>query len=404
MRVLLTVVDGPALVWNGAAVHAPADVVQPLRPGTTLFAECRFGARGLELSPEPNVQLEFVPSAQGDDGLTALITSGEYDAALRLLERRSESADTLAFRARALLERHRDHERRTTESEAADLEAGAAALRACLVLGGPDVVLDAPNSPWTCWLTLRRRETRPLSFSMSVELLRWVWRAIPRSPLASLTSFSPFMPLLARTPAAEWPKPPWFGWGLAPAGADTAGFAMAMCARLERQWPDDEEVKAHVRLVRSGERPRSGARAGRRAVGLLKGLHVALHSSRPRSPIELGLTATDGLPPDERASWFTMLNEALAIGDAVSVLRAAKPPLEIELERVLFRGIGDRFAPVPSISLLTNGRLVAVLPSEQGRRPVVVLGDVDEVVAAMPEPLFPTALVAVREGLAGSSA
>ncbi|MDP3235370.1 MAG: hypothetical protein Q8S33_31855 [Myxococcales bacterium] len=399
MRILLTVGDGPALVWNGTSVHAPLDFVASLLPGTTLFAECSYGSRGLALSAEPNAEFTFVPTMP-EAGVASLIATAQFDAALRVLDRIPQTADVLAFRARALIERHLDYETRTSEDESDDLAAGAVALKASLAAGGPQVAIDAVNSPWSCWTRLSRRETQPLGFSLGVELLRWVWKAIPRSPLERLAQFTPFAALLEHTPASEWPRAPWLAWGLAPQHVDTAGFAEAMGERLERRHPEDGDVQTFVRALRKGARPPKGVRAGRGATGLLAGLQVAMHSSRPNSVVTIALKATHGMPPAERLEWFPMLNDALAIGEVMGAFGRQRPSSPIE--RVLFRAIDDRYDVSPSISLLATGRLLAVFTHVIGGKKRVTLleGGVDEVVAAMPDAHFPTAVVAVREGLA----
>lgn len=403
MRIGLTVIDGPALVWNGTPVGVPAARrawLDALKPGTTLEAECRYEKSGLQLDDSVDPRVLTRPDVRAGTDIGVLVERGQFESALRLIEQRPADASTLAFKARALLERHRDVERRTTEAEEADLEAGEAALKEALALGGPDVPLDAQNSPWACWKALTHNERSPLSFELAVPLLKWVWRAIPRTSPDRLADFSPFMRLLNETPPSAWPAAPWLAWGLTPQHLLQDTFAIRAGVRLLEDEPARERAALERLLddLRQRKKPPGGRRGGLGLRGLLSGLHVAAHSKRPKPLVNVALSAANGLDGERRRRWFEVFNEALAVAAVESELVSVKKAPRGRIERVLFRAMGDPYGVSPSISQLDNGRLLAVVPHAR-RRTVMLEADADEAVASMPEQFFPIAVVAVKEAL-----
>lgn len=398
MRLSLTVVDGPALVWNGTSVKAPERFVADLKPGTTLTADCSFGKDGLALAEDPSAVFDDLPSAP-QHGVETLIERGEFDVALRVLDGLAEDADTLALRALCHLERHRELDRRTSVGEPFDLSSlsrAAAALGASLKRGGPRVAISAPTSPTRLWTMLRALEKRRLAFELAGEILRWTWGAIPRSPLDDLGEFSPFTPLLHDIPSALWPRAPWLAWGLRPATIVTDEFAFALCDRLRRRSPGDRALVVFSEALRSGAKPPKGRRVGRGALGLLAGLQVAMHSSRPK-PVEALVTgAIAPLPPAERLEWFSLLNESAAVAEVAWEVSRSRCRPSAPIERVRFRAIARDGTPA-SISRLSNGRLLAFTPADdEDEVGSFTEGDLDEVTATMPEHLFTVALMALR--------
>ncbi|MBL8918203.1 MAG: hypothetical protein JNJ54_05045 [Myxococcaceae bacterium] len=406
MRLRLDVTEGPALIWNGAPVVVPSDLrdwLYGLRLGSTLEVQCQFHGGAVTVTTAEGARVLTEGGRGLDSVLAQLLNQGSTrpsggDALLRRLDAEPQSAATHAWRARALLERHHQANR-WVDSPVATTERGVAedALAASLALGGPDVAVDAPNSPWVSWGLLARAERDASAFRLASALMPWVFASLRRTSRDALGPFTPVASLLAGVLQQDWPPAPWLAWGLAPRTWDKRVLAVRLAPAVADLALDDGERKALLPIAAeiAAGRPLATRNSGHGLVGVLLTLQQVASGARTLKLVELLERATRRVRATVKARFFREVNEALCVAELAALLPEGQSVGRVE--RVVFRGTtGRREASGLSLALLDDGRFLAVVPGPDGAQRLVTEGDLDEVLAAVPEPLFPLAVTALK--------